>query len=109
MPPDMPEGFDGEIPEGFDPSDIPEGFSGGLPGQSTDDLTQPTQPGGSDSAGDADISRPSGGNMQMTGGDFSSDMNGSGSSSSDPTGWIWTAVSVPVLGAGIIIAKFYEH
>lgn len=109
VPPDMPDGFDGEMPEGFDPADLPEGFTSGIPGQSSGDQTQMTSPDGSDAAGDADTGRLSGGNMQMPGGDFRFDMDGSGSSASNLTGWIWIAVSAMVLVAGIIITKLYKH
>lgn len=109
IPPDMPEEFDGEMPEGFDPANLPEGFNGGFPGQPSGDQTQMTPSDGSDAAGDEDTGRPYGGNMQMPGGDFNSDINGSGSPSSDLTGWIWTAVSVLVLGIGLVVAKFFKH
>lgn len=99
-------GFGGpDNANGFDRS----GFTGGFPGQSSGDQTQMTPSDGSDAAGDADTGRPSGRNMQMPGGDFSFNMDGAGASSSNLTGWIWIAVSVLVLGAGIIIAKFYKH
>lgn len=69
------------------------------------DQTQTTSSGGPDTAVGTDTNRPSGGNMQMPGRNFSFDMNKTANSSSDLTGWIWIAVSVLVLGAGLIIAK----
>ncbi len=110
--------------------DLPGDFPGGFPGQfagsqpestlSTAPGTTPetTPSGGSDTTPEAtpsggagegsDIKRPSGGNMQKPGGDFSFDMNGMGTSSSELAGWIWIGVSVAILIAGLIVAKKYK-
>ncbi|MEE0964741.1 MAG: CotH kinase family protein [Ruminococcus bromii] len=113
---EMPEGFDpsqmqggstGEMPEGFDPSQMPEGF----PGQSSDG-TETTPSGDSKTSNNtgpsANSNRPSGGNMQMPGGDFNSNMNGMSNTAQGSTNRIWLAVSVLILGAGLIIAKIYK-
>ena len=112
---ELPEGFDpsqiqggftGEMPEGFDPSQIPGGSVGELPGQSTDGTeTTPSD----DSSSTAGGNRPSGGNMQMPGGDFNFNMNGMGTSTSGVSGWIWIGVSVLILGIGLLIAKKYKY
>ena len=62
MPRDAPERFDGERPEGFDPSNLPDDFS------------------------------------RVT-----------SAHSFDLTEWLWIAVSVLILGVGLIIAKFFKQ
>ena len=91
----MPQ--NGEMPEGF-------------PGQSTGrtETISSVDSGTSDNTGSSgNGNRPSGSNMQMPGGNF--DMNGMGNATSNSTNWIWIAVSVLILGAGLIIAKLYKH
>lgn len=91
----MPQ--NGEMPEGF-------------PGQSTGrtETIPSVDSGTSDNTGSSgNGNRPSGSNMQMPGGNF--DMNGMGNATSNSTNWIWIAVSVLILGAGLIIAKLYKH
>ena len=103
-PSQMQGGFTGEMPEGFDPAQMP----GGFPGQSSGgaETTPSGDPGASDNTGSSENgNRPSDGNMQMPGGDFN--MNGNAASNS--SGWIWLAVSVLILGAGLIVAKLYKH
>lgn len=119
MPSNIPEGFTGGMPEGFDPSQIPEGFdpsqipgdvSGGFPGQSSEGTeTAPSADSeNSDSMDSPESSnRPSRNDIQMSGGDFN--RNGMGTSASNSSGWVWIAVSVLILGAGLIIAKLYKH
>lgn len=85
------------------------GGIGGFGGQSSGDQTQTTPSDDSGAAGDTDISRPSGGNMRMPNRDFSFEPNENGSSFSDLTGWIWLAVSVLVLGVGLIVAKIFRY
>lgn len=119
MPSDMPEGFKGEMPDGFDSSNLPEGFdtsnisgafNGSFPGQSSSDSTGNTSTDdGSNTTRDTNMGRPPFGNMQMPGGDFSFDMSGTGSSPSNLTSWIWIAASVVVLAIGLIVAKKYKH
>ena len=106
----MPGGFGGqmpdmgEIPEDFDMSQLPEGFTGG--GQTT----APDGGSSSDASGGTDLpagnSRPSGGNMQMPDGDFNMNVLGNGGLNNN--GWIWLAVSVLILGVGLVIAKLYK-
>ena len=131
--PTMPEGFDpsqiqggfsgqmpnmGEIPEGFDPSQMPEGFNpsgmqggfGGMfPGQSSGEAgtTSSDNSENTDSANNSN--RPSRDNMQIPGGNWGSDMNGMGNTAGGSTNLIWLAVSVVVLGVGLLIAKLYRH
>lgn len=118
---ELPEGFDpsqmpgepggempgmGELPEGFDPAQMPGGFPGQSPGGA--EATPSGDPGSSDNTGSpGNSNRPSGGNIQMPGGDFN--MNGMGNATSNSSGWIWLAASVLILGAGLIIAKLYKH
>jgi hypothetical protein len=47
--------------------------------------------------------------MQMPVGGFNINMNGMDNTASSSTNWIWLAVSVLILGAGLIIAKLYTH
>ena len=122
-PSNLPEGFDpsqipsgaggqmpnmGEIPEGFDPSQMPGDFSGMFPGQSSDGTgTIPSDnSGNTDSANNSN--RPFDGNMQMPDGNWSSGMNGMGNAVQSSTNLIWLAVSVLVLGVGLLIAKLYK-
>ena len=108
-PSQMQGGFTSEMPEGFDPSQMPGGFGGMFPGGSSEgtETTPSDNSGNTDSAGNSN--RPSGGNMQMPGGDFNFNMNGMGNATSSGSGLIWLAVSVLILGAGLLIAKLYKH
>lgn len=91
----VPEG--NGAPQGFDPSQMPGDFVGMFPGQSSGGTeTAPEDPSGS-----TDFTRPSGGNFPgMSGGEYTA------SSSID---WLWLAVSVLILGAGLLIAKLYKR
>lgn len=107
---EMPDGFDSsQMPAGFDPSGMQGGFGGGFPGQSSEGTgtTPLDNSGDTDSAGNNN--RPSRDNMQMPGGDFNFNMNGVGNVTSSGTNLIWLAVSVLVLGAGLIVAKLYKR
>lgn len=108
-PSQMPSGFGGETPKGFDPSQMPRGFNGTLPDQSSDGTGMP--PSGNESGTDlqGNGNRPSRDNMQMPGGDFNFNMNGTGNPVSKSTNLIWLAVSVLILCAGLIIAKAYKY
>ena len=123
-PSNLPEGFDpsqipsgaggqmpgmGELPEGFDPSQMPSDFGGMFPGGSSDgtETTPSDNLGNTDSAENSN--RPSGGNMQMPGGDFNFNMNGMGNATSNSTNLIWLVVSILILGAGLLVAKLYKH
>lgn len=87
----MGGGFGGDRPEGF----------GGVPDRSSDETT--TEP--SDQAAE---SRPSRGNMPMPGGDFNPNAAEMNRAVSGNANWIWLAVSVLVLGIGLLIAKLYK-
>ena len=108
-PSQMPNGFAnmGELPEGFDPSQIPGGIGGNISGQ-------PSETAQSDDSGNTETSannnRPSGGNMQIPGNSsWGSDINGTGASAQNREGWTWIAVSVLILGVGLIIAQKYKY
>lgn len=120
----LPEGFDpsqipsgaggqipgmGELPEGFDPSQMPGDFGGMFPGGASDgtETTPSNNSGNTNSAENSN--RPSGGNMQMPGGNWGPNMNGTGNATSSSTNLIWLAVSVLILGAGLLIAKLYKR
>jgi len=131
--PSMPEGFDpsqiqggfsgqmpnmGEIPEGFDPSQMPEGynpsgmqggFGGMFPGQSSGEAgtTSSDNSENTDSANNSN--RPSRDNMQMPGGNWGSGMNSTSNTAQGSANLIWLAVSIVVLGVGLLIAKLYKH
>ena len=45
----------------------------------------------------------------MPGGNWGSGMNGMGNTAGGSTNLIWLAVSVLVLGVGLLIAKLYKH
>ena len=112
-PSQMQGGFTGEMPEGFDPSQMPGDFGGMFPGGSSDVSSDGTETTPSDNSGNTDSAgnsnRPFGGNMQMPGGDFNFNMNGMGNATSSGTNLIWLAVSILILGAGLLIAKLYKH
>ena len=123
-PSQMPGGFGGQmpdmsqLPEGFDPSQIPGNFGGEIPDQSTtlpensDEIPSSEDPNSSNGSANPDSSknnRPSGGNMQMPGGSFGANMNGMGSPASKNTNLVWLAVSMLILGTGLIIAKSYKY
>ena len=108
-PSQMQGGFTGEMPEGFDPSQMPGDFGGMFPGGSSDgtETTPSDNSGNTDSAENSN--RPSGGNMQMPGGEFNFNMNGMGNATSSSINLIWLVVSILILGAGLLIAKLYKH
>lgn len=112
---EIPQGFDpsqmsgGEMTEGFDSSQRPRGFNGSFPGR-TSDGAETTPPDNSDStAPSGSNNRPSRNNVQIPGGNFNFNMNGMGNTDSSSTNGIWLAVSVLILGAGLVIAKVYKH
>ena len=88
---------------------MPEGFSGGIPGQ----LPEGGAPVPPDASGSVDSSQdstlPSRDPSQMPGGGFDFSMTGGDSAPSGSSNLIWLAVSVLVLGAGLIIAKLYRY
>ena len=85
------------------------GFSGMFPGQSSGEAgtTSSDNSENTDSANNSN--RPSRDNMQMPGGNWGSGMNGMGNTAGGSTNLIWLAVSVLVLGVGLLIAKLYKH
>ena len=101
--------FDGEMPEGFDPSQMQGRFNGNFPSQSSDgaETTPSDHSDSTDSKGNN--SRPSRDNMQIPGGNFNFNRNGVSYTDSNNSNWIWLVVSLLILGAGITIAKVYKH
>lgn len=85
------------------------GFGGMFPGQSSGEAgtTSSDNSENTDSANNSN--RPSRDNMQMPGGNWGSGMNGMGNTAGGSTNLIWLAVSVLVLGVGLLIAKLYKH
>ena len=97
------------MPEGFDPSQMQGGFGGMFPGGASDE-TGTTPSDNSDNTDSTDNSnRLSRDNMQMPGGNFNPNMNNMGNAASSSTNFIWFAVSVLILGAGLLIAKLYKR
>ena len=107
---EMPEGFDlSQMPEGFDPSGMQSGFGGMFPGQSPDEPAA-TPSDHSENADSTDNSnRPSRDNTQMPDGNWGLGTNGMGSTAQGSTNLIWLAVSVLILGVGLLIAKLYKR
>ena len=114
----MPGGFDpsqiqggfggqmpnmGEMPDGFDMSQIPDDFGGMFPNESFDD-----EKNTSSDSNEGNTGRPSDSNNKTFGGSWGSNMNGMGNSASSGTDLIWLAVSVLILGAGLLVAKLYK-
>ncbi len=102
----MSGAFPDDLPDDFDPSDMPSG--GNFPGQASDDVNGDAPSDTSEENGENADSRPSGGNMQMPGGDFSFDTDGNHAPESDASAWIWIGVSVAILALGLITAKKYK-
>lgn len=90
-------------------SEMPGGFNGSYSGQSSDeaDTTLSDNPDSTDSS--ENKNRPSRDNMQIPGGHYNFNINGKSNTASSSANWIWLAVSVLILGAGIIIAKVYKN
>ena len=76
--------------------------------QSSDETgTTPSDTSGNtDSANNSN--RPSRDNMQMPGGNWGSGMNSTSNTAQGSANLIWLAVSVLVLGVGLLIAKLYK-
>jgi len=112
-------GFGGEMPEGFDASQMPGDFGGMFSGWDSAGTESSDNEGSTEStdrteaedntASIGNSNRPSRDNMQMPGGSWGSDWSGMGNAASNNTNWIWLAVSVLVLGAGLLIAKLYKY
>ena len=80
-----------------------------FPGGASDE-TGTTPSDNSDNTDSTDNSnRLSRDNMQMPGGNFNPNMNNMGNAASSSTNFIWFAVSVLILGAGLLIAKLYKR
>lgn len=105
----IPGGFPGEMSDDFDSSDMHGGFSGNFPAQPSGGGNANAPSGDAESNGENGENRPDGGNMQMPGGDFPFDMNGTNTPASNMTAWIWLAMSIVVLAIGLLIAKLYKH
>lgn len=94
-------GFGGDI-KGTMPFNVPDEFTEKM--SDGFDLPENTPSDNSEPAGDTDTARPDK-NVQMPNANFN--MSGMGNSS-DWSGWIWIAVSVIILGIGLIVAKKYK-
>ena len=93
-----PSGNNGQTSDGVGTTD---------PSQSSNGET--TSSADSDSSDSGESSkRPSGNNGQMPGGSFNPSMNGMNNAALSITNWIWLAVSVLILVAGLVIAKLYK-
>ncbi|MBR5468224.1 MAG: CotH kinase family protein [Firmicutes bacterium] len=114
----MPEGFDpsqmqngfggkmsnmGEVPKGFDPTQMPNGFGGMTQGQPSEETEK------SDGNAAENNGRPSRDNMQMPGGEFRPNMNGTSNTSSNKENMMWLGASAIILALGLIIAKLYKR
>ncbi len=108
FPGEMPGGFDpsANLPDNFDPSNQPGGGGGNFPGSSPDNGDMPPDDFGAN--GESGNNRPSGGDMQMPDGNPSFDTNENHAPATDVTAWIRIAVSVAILGIGLIVAKKYK-
>ena len=104
----MPGDFGDEMPKALDFSQIPGGFNGRFP----DPFSDKTEVASLENERVTDLcgndNRPSRDNMQMPGGDFNFNMNSTGNPASGSTNLLWLAVSVLILGVGLIIAKAYK-
>lgn len=89
--------------------DSPDGLSGDFPGQPPGNQAKNSPPENFGTSGNNNTDYLPAGNMQMPGGDFSFDINETGSPPSNLTGWVWIAVSAVVLAFGLAVAKKYKH
>ncbi len=110
---EMPDGFDpSNLPDGFNPSDMQGGVGGNFPGQSFGEGNGDMMPSGDTGANGANgangFDRPSDSNMKIPDGDFSFGVGDNTAPSTDMTAWIWIAISVAVLGIGLIAAKKFR-
>ena len=98
----------GTMPQGFDSSWIQGDFGGAFPSQPADrtENAPAANWGNTDSTGTAN--RPSRDNVQIPSGNWGSNMNGISNTNFTLSAWGWIAVSVIVLGLGLIIAKLYR-
>ena len=85
------------------------GFGGMFPGQSSGEAGTTSSDNSVDTDSANNNNRPSQDNMQMPEGNWDSGMNGMGNAASSSTNRIWLAVSVLILGVGLLIAKLYKH
>lgn len=81
---------------------------GTFPDQPSKDQAETTRPGSPDKAEGDNISRSSGRNMQMPDGGYGFGVSGTAALPNDMAGWVWIAVSIIILGAGLITAKFFK-
>ena len=77
------------MPEDFDPSQMQGAFGGQMPNMG--ELPEGFDP------------------SQMPGGNWGPNMNGTGRTASSGANLIWLAVSVLVLGVGLLVAKLYKR
>ena len=107
---EMPQGFDpSQMPEGFDPSQMQGGFGGMFPSQSSGETEGAPSEHSDNNSSTGNNSRPPRDNVQMPGGNLNPNMNGMGNSASSNTNLILLAVSVLILGAGLLIVKLYKR
>ena len=121
----VPEGFGGQMPEGFDPSqmfggEMPEGnfgnFGGFTPNQSqgekpseSEATTDKQTPESGASRPSSNANRPSG-NTQIPNMNFGSSFGGMASNTpAQNTNMIWLIASALFLAVGLIIAKLYKY
>ncbi|MBS4959200.1 MAG: CotH kinase family protein [Clostridiales bacterium] len=88
---------------------IPEASRDGSPAQSFNEAETKSSEDSGSADGAANNNRPSSDNAQRSSGNFNPNMNGTGNTAQGRTSWIWLAVSVVVLGAGLLITKLYKH
>ena len=105
----MPQGFDpSQMTGGFDLSQMQGGFGGMFPGQSSGGA-ETTPSDRSDNSSTENTNRPSRDNMQMPSGNFVPNMNSAGNAASGITNLVLLAVSVLILGMGLLIVKLYKR
>lgn len=98
--PEKSKDFNGEIPDEFDDS---------FPEQSSNEAEIKSSEHSGNANSTENSSRPSRDNMQMPDGGFNPGMDGMGSTVPSSADWIWLAVSVLILGAGLVVAKLYRN
>ncbi|MBQ3200009.1 MAG: hypothetical protein IJB67_06545, partial [Firmicutes bacterium] len=101
-------GFGG-MPEGFEPPQMPDSFDGMFPGTDSDITTATPSDNQGNTNSTKNNNRPSSDNIQMPVESFNPGMNSTGNTASSNTNLIWLAVSVLILGVGLLIAKLYKY
>ncbi|MGN0733193.1 MAG: CotH kinase family protein [Emergencia sp.] len=94
-------------PEDFDESNVPDGATQPSAGSMQPPAGSVQQPDGSAQPSAGSVQQPDGNRQSPDGTIQSPGANGAGATQTGAAGWIWIAVSVLILGIGLIVVKLY--